>query len=319
MTIEQSKKILKYLFAAAILLLISYLVLEKIYPDSKTGGVPVTEQEAELSFERTLYEYGIKKSWYEKQENLYIVKLPDDVPSELIIMDLSDKLNSRNLSINSKEAVKNRKTRTEIYSDGALILSADFITDKSLRREVQTVSFIIMNADELNNDEMLRLLKTSENFALALIPSKSSRSFADTLAFFNKRFVVLINDEISGLEYALDDKFSDKKLVTTIKTIAGNFGSALFFILDDIPAQFSQRVNNIIKKELDKKKIRYRHLKDYVMINEDLSFLNAENILSSGKNRTFCINAVDFNNVLDKIRMMRKRGIRIELPAADSE
>ncbi len=318
MIIDQSKKILKYLFAAAVFLLISYLVIEKIYPDSRTSRIPVKEQEAELLLERTLHEFGIKKSWYKKQENLYTVKLPDDVPSELIVMDLSDKLNGRDVSFDSKEVLKNRKTVTEIYSDDELLLSAEFITDKSIRRESQTVSFIIMNSDELGSEEILRLLKTSENFAIALIPSKSSRALADTLAAFNKKFVVLLNDDISGLEYALDDKFSDKKLITTIKTITDNFRSALFFVLDDISSLYSSRVNEILTKELAKRKISYRRLRDYIIVDEDISSLNIENLLSTGNSRTFCINASDFSKIVDRIGMMRKRGIRIDLPSADN-
>ncbi|RPI65854.1 MAG: hypothetical protein EHM47_18015, partial [Ignavibacteriales bacterium] len=127
----RSKSIVKILFAAAVLLLFAYVIIEKLYPESKEDKPLIIIAEADSVFINVMREFGIKNTWYSKKGDKYIVKLPPDVSAEMIILDISEKMKEKNVTIVSKETVKNQRAVMELYSGDEYFYSAEFSYDKN--------------------------------------------------------------------------------------------------------------------------------------------------------------------------------------------
>jgi hypothetical protein len=259
----KSKLLLKSLFAVALLLLISDLVLQKLYPDTVNSSSIISEEEADSVFLSTVTAFGIEHQWLTRKGHKYTAKIPVDIPAEIIMLDLSQTFSSRNFSISSKEIVRGSKSVMMLHSNDDEVLSVEFIYDKTKKRKISTISFILLNAEKLNEKAVTELINGYDNFNIALVPSRKNREFASLLASKGKEYSLLINNDINELEYKLDDKFSDRKLKITIETITAHFNKAVYFLLDDITSIYSGRVDSILQNEFNKRKIRFKYLESF--------------------------------------------------------
>ena len=309
MKIFRPQSLAVVLFAVSLFLLITYLVLEKIYTAPVENKPSVSSVAADSVFRSVLSDFGIKESWLSRQKNNYTVRLPLDVPAELIQLDIINQFPGKDFVLRSREIKKNKRSDMEVYSGGDLLYSAEFIYDKACLRETKEVSFILMNFDDLSDDEAAKLLNSTEYFAVALIPSRENRWLGDSLVKLGKNYVLLLDDNISELEYQIDDKFSDRKLMTTFLTIADNFKQAVFFLLDDIASQYSVRVNNFLLNELKKRKIRFYLLHDLPLIDRNYPPKDLQAIYNHAG--IILMDASEFMQKEDEFKSMRKKGIRL--------
>jgi hypothetical protein len=305
------KLIIKVLFTAAVILLISNLLLDKFYGSKQSDAAEVSLIEADSVFLQTVRNFGIEDEWISKKGDNYSVKVPADVPSELMILDISHSFNNRNISVSSKEIVKGSKTLMKLHSDDQDVLSVEFIYDKTKRRRISSLSFILLKSERLNEKETAELLELTDHYSIALVPSRKNRSIAAMLSQKGKEFALLLNDDINELEYKLNDKFSDRKLIITIQTITAHFQGAVYFILDDITEIYSPRVNEILMKELDKRKIRYKSLKEFTQIKDIYSPGDFFTLVSTPGDHVFMIDASDFLKYKESLTSLRKRGIKV--------
>jgi hypothetical protein len=306
-----TKKILKVLFALVILLLISELVIEKLYSTDSDHTTVINKEEADSVFLKILDNFGIEQQWITKKGNNYIIKIPADVPSEIIMLDLSEYFRGRDLSLQAQEIVRNTKSFMTLVSDETVVLSAEFIYDKKISRNLSTLSFVILNAENLSETDINELTNLTDNFTIALVPSKKNRALAELLFKKGKDYSVLINSSINELEYKIDDKFSDKKIKITFQTITSHFPKAGYFILDDLPTVYSGRVATLLDQELTKRKIRYRFLNNYKKIEEITSASRFLSLIDHPGDKVFVMEASDFLKYKQGLSSLRKKGIRI--------
>jgi hypothetical protein len=308
---NKTRILIRILFTAAILLVISDLVLDKLLPVKLNNRPPVSEHEADSVFLNTLNSFGIEFQWLTKKGSKYTARIPLDIPSEVIMMDISHSFSNRNLTVNSVELIRGSKSRMILHSGNDEVLSVEFIYDKTKKRKISTISFILLDAGKLNEKVFNDLLNGYDNFNIALVPSRKNREIASLLASKGKEYSLLINSDINELEYKLDDKFSDRKLKITVETITAHFSKAVYFILDDITSIYSKRVNNILENELNKRKIRYRHLNDFNYIPELSSPEELLAYVDMPGDQVFTINAADFIRYKNGLSSIRKRGIKV--------
>jgi hypothetical protein len=311
MTSDTSKKIIKYLFAAALLLLLSDLVLEKLYPEAYKGTITVSNEEADSVFQTILITYGIEDQWLSRKGEKYTVRIPVDVPAELIMLDLSEYYRDKNAVVSSKELVKGTRSLMELNSAGETVLSAEFIYEKNIKRKISTLAFILLNINRLNENEISGLLALTDNYTVALDPSTKNRDMSYLLKGKGKEYSLIINNNISELKYRLDDKFSDKKLTITIESITAHFPEAVYFILDDIPVIYSQRVDDLLHKEFDKRKMKYKYLKEFKQIRNISSPEEFREYINVHGDQVFTIDASEFLKYKDELKTLRKRGIKV--------
>jgi hypothetical protein len=306
-----SRYLLKVLFAVAIFLLISELILEKLLPGANKDALAVSHEEADSVFLKTINDFGIEPQWLSKKGEKYTARIPADVPSELILLDLSESFKKKKITISSKEVIKGSTTFMELTSGEDKILSVEFIYDKQKKRNISTLSFILLNTQRLGEKETAELLNLTDNYTIALIPSKKNRALAALLSEKGKEYALLINRNINELEYKLDDKFSDRKLIITFQTITSHFPKAGYYILDDITENYSERVNDLVQRELNKRKMKYKPLNDFKQIEDISSPEKFQDLIDVRGDQVFTINASDFLKYRDEFKSLRKRGIKV--------
>jgi hypothetical protein len=199
----------------------------------------------------------------------------------------------------------------ELNSAGETVLSAEFIYDKNIKRKISTLAFILLNINRLNENEISGLLALTDNYTVALDPSTKNRDMSYLLKGKGKEYSLIINNNISELKYRLDDKFSDKKLTITIESITAHFPEAVYFILDDIPVIYSQRVDDLLHKEFDKRKMKYKYLKEFKQIRNISSPEEFREYINVHGDQVFTIDASEFLKYKDELKTLRKRGIKV--------
>jgi len=305
------KKIISLLFVLSILLLMTDLVIGKLYPDiNKNSLKAISEEEADTLFENTLENFGIEREWYNKTGEKYSIRLPVDLPAELIVLDITDNMADKNVEVHSRELVKGSRSLLEIISDGETVLTGEFIYDKTKARRSSYVSFIVLNSEYLNISDYNTLISLPEKFTYAFIPAKRNRWLADSISLRGKEYSVLLNGEIDELEYRLDEKFSDNKIRTTIQSIISHFPLAEFYIIDNSSDFYSPRVKNLIEKEFKRRRISYHPIHDFFVLEEQSFNDGIEKYLTAYRERGFLIQASDYLNLNKELKQLRKRGYK---------
>jgi hypothetical protein len=305
---SKKKTIVRVLFSTVLILLIIFIVLEKLYQaDGSSAKIPGGEIDS--VFVNTLNDFGIEKSWYTKKGDSYNVKLPPDLPSEIIVMDLTEKLQERGLRITSREIVKRGKSVLQISSENINILTAEFDYKKELFRKLSSVSFIIVNTENLTETERFNLLNLQENYSVAIEPSKNNRRYAAYLKEKGKDYAVLINNNTNQLEYDLDDKFSDRKLIFTSRTIIDHFANATMFLIDKNSNRLSERSISIFQEEMKTRRMRHFPLQKFTYF-DNLKDPEQLNLLMEN-NQVYIIEAAEYIKIMDQIRLLKKKGLKI--------
>lgn len=299
------------LFSIVIVLLVLELIVEKLYPGTKDKPL-ISYAEADSVLVNVLNDFGFRTEWYKKKADAYYVTLPDDLPSELVMLELREYLKDKDFKVESSEVIKGSNSVMKLYSGGDKVLSVFFSYDKTKKRHTSEISFLLLNPDKLSESEKTELLKSQDKFAAALYPSKTNRDFAGALANNGKEYVIIINDDIDELEYRLDDKFSDKKLLITIQTIISQFSQTAFYIIDD-ESELSARVVSILQKEMSKRNIKHYPLSHFTVLSDFTDGQQLESVLNSysDKNEIFVVEAGSYIVLKDDIKYLRKKGFRI--------
>ena len=285
--------------------------------------------EIDSSFHTALKNFGFSDSWIfkKKLKNIsgdslfasYSVKVPKDVPIHLLILELKNIFWEYNVSIGAEELISQKKTFVQLESDNKLKLAAEFIYDENVLREYGTVSFLVNNLP-LQDDELLNnFLKTPELFYCVLIPNSDSKKHLSDLSKAEKRFALLLNDEITELDYKLAANYSDERLLRSIKEIVGTFYSAAFFIVDEKSELFESNKFSFLENQLRKRGIT-------IVTTAKLQTLNTNSVNVEGKFQKFMlsvqkkdekvlmVNADQFVTISTLIPSYRKIGYRFIYP-----
>jgi hypothetical protein len=154
---------------------------------------------------------------------------------------------------------------------------------------------------------------------VVLTPKDEAKKRLLQLSKANKRYALLLDDNITELNYKLSDSYSDDKIKKSIKEIVGTFYSAAFFIIDDRSDLFESEKYPLIKSELLKRgivlvpKSRFEFLTSSKISAED-KFQDFMLTVNKSDEKILMVNAQDFLTITSIIPAYRKIGYKFIYP-----
>lgn len=317
--------IIRILLAVTIILLGANIIFEKYYHHLKlTSEQGIPSDLINKRFMTALYNYNIDSLWisrndvsgskYDSLKFSYNVKIPDDLPASLLIKEIVNQFDTNEVHIFATDRQTESSVEINIFSSRYLKLSADIKNNDLVHRRADSIAFLITGAEELNPENLNNLLMMPEQFACSLVPSKTAIELSKKLSGEQKQIAVLLNDDITDLEYKLKSNYSKNRIKNSLKTITGTFSFASFFIIDkksDIyNSEYSDAITNWFAD---------RNLVTENKFNE-IEFSSPENIFTlikseEGKKRVYRISAEDFLEMSPVFASLRKLGYRIVYPS----
>jgi hypothetical protein len=333
---RNSRKIVISLFIIVIILLLANITLEYLW-NKKAPGTEFKKEirlaGIERIFNESLANLGLEKKWIKLQKNRkispsdrknyisYSVAVPSDLPITVVLNEIFISFKNYNVSIKSEEQKINGKTLLKISSGNNLKLTGEFFYDKSISRDAGSIGILVTGIANLTEEKSKLLLSTPETFELLLVPSKESLRILKTLKDYKKGYGVLLNDDITDLEFKLSSRYSKPRLKSSIRDILGKFPGSSVFIIDDNSNLYSSDVYPLLKEEFAKRKLK--------LISEDsLSELSNEGNNRAlqdfrvkiektlrGEKAVFMITSDEFSLLQPEIIKYRKVGYKFILPS----
>jgi hypothetical protein len=263
------KKIVSWLIAGVVILLIAHVAADKYYKPRFTPEAEkknISHDSVANQFKVVFAGFGIKEEWIKPQarkKNInsgaqyFSVILPKDLPIPLILKEISNNFSDYNIIVNSSEKKINGLTLLEIISNNELILSAEIDYRGDVFRKRGEIGFILKDISDLKIAEIEEILNFPDPFGAALIPSKENSKFTEQLQDKKKESVLLLNDQIAELDFKLDPGYSESRLKLSMSSIAGSFRRSAFFIIEDNSMLQLSSIYPFIKEEISKRNIRF--------------------------------------------------------------
>lgn len=325
------KNITTVLLIVVITLLFINIIINKLI---NTDEPPQNREEIsgimiDSLFRSALYNYGIQKDWIKKKnirklsgDSLYAtynIIVPKDVPIHLLQLEVQDLLLDYNAEIKSEEKSKEKKVLLLINSDSQLKLAAEFSYNNEIRREYGAISFLVNDITPDDIEKYNKLLRTPELFYAVLIPESKSKSLLNDLNKFERRFAILLDDNIIEFDYKLSPSISEERTLLSLKNIISSFYSAAFFIVDVNSDLFESKNYTLIKEALKKRNIKIIESDrfDWLKINSlnpESSFGDFIKRVSKVDEKVVLITAEDFLLISKLIPEYRKIGYRFIQP-----
>lgn len=279
------KNIIILLFTVSTLLLISHLAISFIYIGAdKPSSTSISDHEIRIKFRNTLKSYAIKDEWIDSVKNRskissYKISIPSDLPIAQILGELTKNLAEYKLIVSAEEQKINGKTLMQIFSEEDVKLKAEFRYNSELQRS-ESKSSIFIYGREKSEAEYDSLIRNSPNdYAALLIPSKSSSSYVRWLRENGFEYAVLLNDDITELEFKIGNDYSPNRIKLIVQNLVVSFPHVLFYVFDKKSTIYKSSNYSVIKKELEKRRIKF-------LISDSLQFINEEQPNLSGRFNT---------------------------------
>jgi len=257
------KKLLAVLFSISLLLLISHLVLSFIYPETNPQSISLlTDQEIDKRFKESLSSFAIKDEWIKIVKDKsripqYRVNVPFDLPIPQILGELIKQYDAYNIEVTAEEKRIHGRTLMELIFDHEIKLKADFRYTKDIERTASRSSLFIYGRENKEAEYDSLMLNTTRDISVLLIPSKSNAVYSNWLKENGFDYAVMLNNEISDLEFRLEKGYSEKRLKLIVQNMVVSFPNALFYVINKNSDIYSSLNYLVIKKEFDKRKIRF--------------------------------------------------------------
>jgi len=261
------KNIAMILFGVVVILLVANIVITKYVANDEQpkNREALSGIEIDKSFHSALKNYGFSDSWISKKKikNIsgdslfaaYSVKVPKDVSIQLLILELKNIFWENEVSLDAEEIAAGKKSLLQISSDNKLKLAAEFFYDEKVIRQYGTVSFLVNDLPLKDEEQLNTVLNIPELFYTVLTPKDESKKRLSQLSKSGKRYALLLDDNITELNFKFSDSYSDDKIKKSIKEIVGTFYKAVFFIIDDKSDLYGSNKYPLIESELLKRGI----------------------------------------------------------------
>lgn len=325
------KKITFVLLGIVIILLVVNIVVTKFVSKNEPpkNREAISGIELDHIFKTALSNFGFSGNWIVKKKlkdivgdslySTYLVNVPKDVPIQLLNLEIKNLLWDYDIEINAEELIKTKKTLLKLTSGKHLKLAAEFIYSDDIKRQYGTTSFLVKDLP-LSDEEILNsILATPELYYCVLIPCEESKKSLSLLAKASKRYALLLNDNITELNFTLSDKLSENRIKKSIKEIVGAFYSAAFFIIDVQSDLFESNNFKIIESELKKRGILLVHSSSLSVlassnVNAEDNFQNFMQTLQSKDEKVLLVSADEFSSIINLIPAYRKIGFKFIYP-----
>ena len=285
--------------------------------------------EIDKSFRLALNNYGFSDAWISRKKlknisgdslfTTYSVKVPKDVPIQLLILELKNIFWENEVILEAEEIVSGKKSLLQLSSENKLKLAVEFTYDEKIIRQFGTVSFLV-NDLPLEDEEILKsILNTPELFYTVLIPKEDSKKRLSLLSKYGKRYTLMLDDNIKELNFKLSGGYSDDKNKKSIKEIVGTFYNAAFFIIDIRSDLFESNKYPLIESELLKRGIK-------AVLSSKFESLSSSKVNTSEKfqqymltvqkndEKVLLVSAEEFSTISTLIPSFRKIGYKFIYP-----
>ncbi|MFO7446809.1 MAG: hypothetical protein R6W90_10610 [Ignavibacteriaceae bacterium] len=323
------KKIITALFTIAVVFLIANITATKIkHNDAVYISSEASGQQINNYFVISIRSFGIDTNWIKLKKTAkdvpdslyasYLIDVPRDLPIALLLKELHNTYDTNAVKLTALEKKIGGRTVLEISSGDQLKLRADFNYKDGIKRKAGQVGFILENFDDLNKQEDSVLLNSPETFAVLLVPSKKAAGLAKNISNSRKEYIILLNDNITELTYKLNPDYSEARLKSSIRSILGDFASAVFIMIDDNSNLFSSPVYPLLKSEMEKRNIKLLTKSSFRISSGDGPESSLRNFLSNfkdGDTEAVIISAEDYRQINNVIISYRKIGYKFVNPS----
>ncbi|MCX7612239.1 MAG: DUF2075 domain-containing protein [Ignavibacterium sp.] len=282
---------------------------------------PISQTEVERIFLNSLQEFQIDSSMFnfttQNGYKSFDVKVFQDLPIDLVLLNLQKKFSGRDVIISSTELSRNKRSITKISSNNRIILKSEFIIDTSLTRIKNKIGFLIKvsKANEISKE----LLESTEQIAFLFNPSKIFYKPIKDILNSNKKYCLLVNEDIDDLIYKLDKSYSKILIKNTINNIIRDFDHFNTVIVDNSHEWLTQDKLNLIKNEFRRNKVNFviqNTLVDISELDDDIynDLLNKIMKMKKDEDKIFIINRDQYLNIYRNFPYLRKMGYKIVNP-----
>lgn len=257
------KKLLVILFSISLLLLLSHLVLSFVSPDTNLQSITsLNDEEIDKKFKESLYSFAIKDGWIKTIKDnstipSYRINVPSDLPIAQILGELIKQYDGYGLSVTAEEKKIHGRTLMQVSVDNEIKLKADFRYVNDIQRTFSQSAIFVYGRENKEAEYDSLMLTTTRDISALLIPSKSNADYSTWLRENGFDYAVLLNNESNELEFRLSKEYSEKRLKLIVQNIVVSFPHALFYVINKSSDIYSSPNYLVIKKEFDKRKIRF--------------------------------------------------------------
>ncbi len=316
-----SPKLFWKLISAFIILLLIKFSVDYFFPDKRKQYQKdaIEIDEIQNIFLTSLKNYDISDNLIEKVSNdktlNFKVRVYSDVPVELILLELERNFSDKNVTLIAKDSIQSNKSNLKLYSNGEILLIAELSIDKSITRNKGKLSFLVKvnDLDKLGKE----IIESPEPISFLIVPNKS---FQKNLRLFkdnNKRYYILINDEIKDLIYKFGKNYSKLQTKNTIYNILRDYEHSNKVFIDSKYGWLDENTVQTISYELKRNKIlliQTSSVIDLSDLGDEISSRIIEEliVIQSNEKRNYIITPKQYRNISEIFPSLRKTGYKIE-------
>jgi hypothetical protein len=315
-----SLKLFWKLVIALIILLVIKFSADYFSPDkNKTYQKDDIEvDEIQNIFLSSLNNYDISDKLIENLSNNknlnFKVRVYSDVPIELILLELERNFSDKNVTLVAKDSIQNIKSNFRIYLNEEIKLTAEFTVDTTIKRNKGKLAFLI-KIDRIDKTTK-GIVETSEPISFLIVPDKS---FQRSLRLFkdnNKRYYILISNEINDLIYKFGKNYSKLQTKNTVYNILRDFEHSNHIFFDSESDWLDENTFQIISYELKRNQItliKTSTLSNLSDMEDDISTKIIEELseIQSDEKRGFIITPKQYLSLSKIFPSLRKTGYKI--------
>lgn len=325
------KKITIGLIAVVVILILASVIVNKYITkdEQPKNRESLSGFEIDAKFKTALKNYGFSDEWITRKtlkkisgDSLFVtysIKVPKDVPIQMLLLEMKEIFWEDEVEISAEEIESNKKSLVQLTSEKKLKLAAEFFYDEEIKREFGAVSFLVSDLPDDDEDKLNELLKTPELFYAVLIPGSESKKKLNDLGKSERRFAVLLNDNINELDYKLASNFSEERILRSLKEIITVYYSAAFFIIDEKSDLYESKNYSFIQTQLNKRGIVFVPTNRFATLNSsgsnaDVKFQNFMQSLSKQEEKILLVTSEEYLNLVKLIPSYRKIGYKFINP-----
>jgi hypothetical protein len=324
LSLKFKRNLLLSLFGLALLLIVISIVFKNYLFAPYSYENNMDTEEIRERFRSIINDFGIEdkliketksKDKFSGQDIPNIkVQVPKDLSIPEILQDIFQSFGKDSLLIHSVEKVKGGKSTLVLKKGNSAILQSEFDYAKNYTRNKGFIAFVIKDPD-LESPSTNVLVESSTKVNLLIRPNTKYIQHLDFIQKNRKEFSLLIDDEIDEQKYKLGASYSEQRVVTVIKTLVKDFSKAVCFIVDDNSKFYSSANQEILSRELAKRKIKLFRLSEFVILEDDEKLISIfegqmEN-LGGNKEIIFLLTKETYLAINPEIKKYKKRGYRI--------
>lgn len=325
---NQKQKFIKYLLAAAVILLVINITIESLKKPKKESVVhELSVLQIETVFFTVLDEYGIETKWitrkkyksadYDSVKTEYIVKIPADMPVPLIIKNINKVIEKDITGFVSEEKKIFGTTEIRIYTNEVLKLKATLIPDKEIIRKRNELSFVINDVFDLSEKNFNNFLSIHHPLSCIVVPGHDLVIKADSLKDYTKEYAILLNNDISDPKMKLKSDYQKGLLRGSMQNIVSSFRDAKAYIIDENSTLYNSPIYNYVRDEFNRQSLFLYPRSELIELNaqEDSELISKFKYYcedTTGVHQKIFFSSFDnFLKIQNEIEKIKKKGNKI--------